>query len=95
MFNENRRTPASRKNEEVGSNLDLEVVELNRQLAALTNAHMHNDLHAMPEVERQVAISDIRQKIEASLAFKQSPWPAALDEAIQKVDEAHAAQPAE
>jgi hypothetical protein len=95
MFIENSRNSVSSEVEGAGFNPDLDLVQLNRQLAALINAHMHNDLRGMPEVERQVAISDVRLKIEVSLAFEQSPWPAALEEAIRKVDEAYTAQPAE
>jgi len=95
MFDENSRDLVSGEIKGVEYNPDLDLVELNRQLAALTNAHMHSDLRSMPEVEKQVAISDVRLKIEAALAFEQSPWPAALEEAVRKVDEAYAAQPAE
>jgi hypothetical protein len=76
------------------SMLNPDLVELNRQLAALANSHMHQDLRGMPEVERQVAMADVKQQIEKRLAFEQSPWPAALEEAIRKADAEYAANPA-
>jgi hypothetical protein len=72
---------------------ELDLVELHRRLAALTNAHSHHDLRGMPEVERQTAIADVRQQIEQRLAFERMPWQAALEEASRKVDGEHTSSP--
>jgi hypothetical protein len=66
---------------------DLDLFELHRRLAALANSHVHHDLRGMPEVERQAAMADVLQQIEEMLAFEQTPWQKALEEAIRKVDE--------
>ena len=54
MFNENGRNSVSGEIKGVEDNPDLDLVDLTRQLAALTNAHMHNDLRGMHEVEVRV-----------------------------------------
>jgi hypothetical protein len=68
---------------------DLYLSELHRQLAALTNAHIHHDLRGIPEVERRTAMEDITEQIEERLAFEQMPWQAALEKALRSVDDAY------
>jgi len=92
MTNEGNNATVRQEIEQVEFIPDVDLVELHRQLAALTNAHIHQDLRGMPEVERQVAMADVLKQIEELLAFEQSPWPAALEEAIQKVNDEYAAR---
>ena len=66
---------------------DLDLFELHRRLAALTNSHIHHDLRGIPEVERQAAIADLLEQIEEMLAFERMPWQTGLEKARQKVDE--------
>jgi hypothetical protein len=61
--------------------------ELHRQLAALTNAHVHHDLRGMPEVERRTAMADIMEQIVEMQAFERMPWQAALEKAFRRVDD--------
>jgi hypothetical protein len=63
-----------------------DLPELHRQLAALTNSHIHHDLRGMPEVERRTAMADIVEQIEEMQAFERMPWQAALEKAIRRVD---------
>ena len=65
---------------------DLDLFELHRRLAALTNSHLHHDLRGMPEVERRAAIADLLEQIEEMLAFERMPWQKALEKARRKVD---------
>lgn len=81
------------KDNELGtSNTYIEMVpqlnlpELHRQLAALTNSHIHRDLGGMSEVERRAAIADIMEQIEQMLAFKRMPWEAVLQKAIRRAN---------
>ncbi len=60
--------------------------ELHRQLAALTNAHVHHDLRGIPEVERRTAMADIVEQIEEMQAFERMPWCSALEKALKKVE---------
>lgn len=62
---------------------DLDLTELHRWLAALTNAHIHHDLRAMSEEERLAAMADVLEQIEEMLAFERMPWQKALEEYIQ------------
>lgn len=71
----------------------LDLFELHRRLAALTNPHIHHDLRGMPEIERQTAIADVLEQIEEMLAFEQMPWQTALEKAILKVDDEYASSP--
>jgi len=62
---------------------DDELVELNRQHAALVNNHVHFDLKNMSEVERNTAIADTLEKIEAEQNYRRFPWNKKLKK-IQK-----------
>lgn len=62
---------------------DLDLNELHRRLAALTNSHVHHDLCGMPEVERQAAMADVLEQIEEMMAFERMPWQAALEQYVQ------------
>jgi len=72
---------------------DLDLFELHRLLAALTNSHMHHDLRGIPEVERRAAIADVLEQIEEMLAFERMPWQTALEKASRKVDEKNTRSP--
>jgi hypothetical protein len=63
-----------------------DLPELHRQLAALTNAHIHHDLRGLAEVERRTAMADIVKQIEEMQAFERMPWQAALEKALRRVD---------
>ncbi len=58
-----------------------DLPELHRQLAALTNPHVHHDLRGMTESERRTAVADVMERIEEMLAFERMPWQAALEAA--------------
>jgi hypothetical protein len=62
---------------------DIDLVELHRWLAALTNPHIHHDLRGMTEDERLVALADVLEQIEEMLAFERMPWQKALEKYIQ------------
>lgn len=66
---------------------EINLRELHRQLAALTNPHIHHDLRGMPEVERRTAMTDVVEQIEEILAFERMPWEAALVKACRRVDD--------
>lgn len=72
---------------------DLNLCELHRWLAALMNAHIHHDLRGMPEVERQTAMADVLEQIEALMAFARMPWLTALEQASQKAAEKYTRSP--
>ncbi len=63
-----------------------DLPELHRQLAALTNPHVHHNLGGMAVIERRTAIADIVEQIEEMLAFEKMPWQASLEEACRKVE---------
>ncbi len=52
---------------------DIDLIELHRWFAALTNSHIHHDLRGMPEVERHAAMADVLEQIEALMAFERMP----------------------
>jgi hypothetical protein len=41
----------------------LDLPELHRQLAALTNPQIHHDLRGMPEIERQAALEKAFRRV--------------------------------
>jgi hypothetical protein len=63
-----------------------DLPELHRQLAALTDPHVHHDLYGIAEVERRTEIADIMEQIEEMLAFEWMPWQAALEKACRKLE---------
>jgi hypothetical protein len=87
MSNKSNKSTVFYGSERIELNPNSDLVELNRQLAALKNPHMHDDLLGIPEVERQVALADVLEQIEEILAAEQTPWQTALEEAVCKVDD--------
>lgn len=50
------------------------LVELNRRLAAVVNAHVHWDLKGIPELERLVLIADLESQIAEALDIEWTQW---------------------
>jgi len=47
--------------------VDKELVELNRQLAAIVNSHVHHDTKDFSTVDKVVAIADKKEEIEQTI----------------------------